>query len=264
MAEVLRQFGFEESRKQQLPLLARDYVFAADFPAARPFKVVHERAFLEETPLALVREIHLENSEKPHTNAKLTLALCWEGFADAMTLLERFVTSFQRAVPTEAVWSTVTQNGIGDFGVAWAWERGPGALDVIAYVRFNVLVAATGHDMEPGFLLALANQIDGGLRTAPTTGGYTDQTEGLLSPVRKLAKGEPRVSLGGRLDLGKFDEPRLLLFFQTSSGSVYRDHAEPQKFYYRAGRERGPQEITLYRVGQGILPIRERLKLEVV
>jgi len=28
--------------------------------------------------------------------------------------------------------------------------------------------------------------------------------------------------------------------------------------------DRGPQEITLYRVGRGILPLRERLRVEVV
>jgi hypothetical protein len=265
MAEVLKQFGFEEARKQQRLLLATDYVFTPRFPAAQPFKNVYERVFLEETPLAVVREIHLQHNEKPHTSAKVTLALCWNGFADAMALLQRFANSFQRAIPVEQILNTVPQNEIGDFGVAWAWEPGAGALDVIAFVRFNVLVAATGHDTEPGFLLALANQIDRELRTSATTEKYTDQTEGLFTRARSEAQGAPRTAAGGRLDLGEFaaEKEGVSLFFLASSGSVNRDPESPQKWYYRAGVERGQQEITLYRVGKGILPARERLRVEV-
>src|SRR5215470_18468847 len=76
----------------------------------------------------------------------------------------------------------------------------------------------------------------------------------------------PRVPTGGRLELGEFateTKEGVTLFFLTSSGSVNRDPESPQKWYYRAGVERGAQEITLYRVGKGILPLRERLRVEV-
>ena len=263
MAEVLRKFGFEEARKQQRPLLAKDYIFTPRFPLAEPFKNVYERAFLEETPLAVVREIHLQHSEKPHASAKVTLALCWNGFADAMTLLERFVNSFQRAVPAGGPWQ---HNEIGDFTVLWSWDQSRMEEDVIAMVRFNVFMAATGHDTEPGFLIALAAQADRELRAMPTTESYPDQREGLFSNVRRGTEGAPRVPVGGRLDLGEFaaEKEGASLFFLASSGSINRDPQEPQKWYYRAGAKRGPQEITLYRVGRGILPLRERLRVEVV
>ena len=263
MADVLKQFGFEEARKRERPLLGADYVFKPSLPAAQAFKNVYERVLLEETPLAVRREIHLQHQEKPHTNAKLTLALAWEGFAGAITLLERFVNGFQRAVPAEAVSSTVTRNEIGDFGVAWAWEKASQGPDVLAFVRFNVLVAITGHDTETGFITGLAEQIDRELRSLPTVPSYGDQAEGLLSRAMTQA---PRVPAGGRLELGEFateTKEGVTLFFLTSSGSVNRDPESPQKWYYRAGVERGAQEITLYRVGKGILPLRERLRVEV-
>jgi hypothetical protein len=262
MTEALRKFGFEEARKQQRPLLASDYVFTPGFPLAQPFKTVYERVFLEETPLAVVREMHLQHSDNPHASAKVTLSLCWEGFAAAMTLLERFVNSFQRAVPAE---EPRNHKEIGDFSVAWSWDQKMN-LDVFALVRWNVFVAATGHDVEPGFLVAVAAQIDRELRAAPTTPRYADQTEGLLSTVRKRAQERPRVPVGGRLDLGEFavEKEGASLFFLTGSGSVNRDPGAPQNWYYRAGATRGPQEITLYRVGRGILPVRERLTVEVV
>jgi hypothetical protein len=261
MADVLKQFGFEEARRRQRPLLAAEYVFKASFPAAQAFKTVFERVFLEETPLSVVREIHLQHVDKLHTSAKLTLALCWEGFAGAMTLLERFVNGFQRSLPPAQVWNAVTQNETGDFGVAWAWEKSSREPDVMAFVRFNVLVAATGHDAEPGFLPALANQIDRELRGSATTESYADTKQGLLS-----RPGAPQIRQGGRLDLVEFDAEKQgeSLFFLTSSGSVNRDPQSPQKWYYRAGGQRGRQEITLFRVGRGILPVRERLTVEVV
>jgi hypothetical protein len=260
MAEVLKQFGFEEARKRQRPLLATDYVFKPSFPAAQPFKTVFERVFLEETPLSVVREIHLQHGDKLHTSAKLTLALCWEGFAGAMMLLERFVNGFQRDLPAEHAWNTVTQNETGDFGVAWAWDKPSREPDVIAFVRFNVFVAATGHDTDPGFLPALANQVDRELRGSSTTEGYADATEGLLPRA-----GASQVKLGGRLDLIEFDPEKegASLFFLTSSGSVNRDPQSPQRWYYRAGAQRGRQEITVFRVGRGILPVRERMTVEV-
>jgi len=266
MAEVLSKFGFEEARKQQRPLLARDYVFTPGFPAAQSFKTVHEKVFLEETPLAVVREIHLQNAENPHASAKLTLALCGEGFAGAMILLERFVNSFQRAIPNELVQQI--SPSVGDFGVAWAWERRKEAEaipDVIAFVRYNVFVGLIGHDTPPQFMADVPNQIDGELSKSPTTERYADQQEGVFSALRGGTEGGPKVPVGGRLDLGEFaTSDGASFFFLTSSGSVNRDPRAPQKWYYRAGGEKGPQEITVYRVGRGILPVRERLKVEVV
>lgn len=264
MADVLKQLGFEEVRKQQRPLLASDYIFMPRFPLAEPFKPVYDRVSFQETPLAVVREIHLQHSDQPHTSAKVTLALCWNGFADAMILLERFVNGFQRAVPAGAARQ---HSEIGDFSVLWSWDEPPKfkAEDVVAMVRFNVFMAATGHDTEPGFLIALAAQADRELRALPTTQSYADQPEGWLSRAAR-AEEVPRVPAGGRLDLGEFaaEKEGVSLFFLTSGGSVNRDPQAPQKWYYRAGVDRGPQEITLYRVGLGILPLRERLKVEVV
>ena len=264
MAELLQQFGFDEARRQSHKLLAEDYRFAPAFPAGQAFKTVHERVFMEETPLAVVRELHLQHSAAPHSSLELTLALALNGFPDAMTLLDRFVHGFQRFVPPERVRNIHQTNQIGEFGVAWQWDpRSDGLLDVMAFVRHNVLVAASAHDPEPGLVLALAVQIDRELNALSTVQDYAEP--GRLSIDR--AECAPRVAAGGRLELRDFgaeDRDGATLFFVPSSGSVNRDPANPQRWYYRAGEKRGTQQIMLYRVARGgILPARQRLNVEV-
>lgn len=264
MAELLQQFGFDEARRQSHKLLAEDYRFAPAFPAAQAFKTVHERVFMEETPLAVVRELHLQHQEKPHASAKLNLALALNGFSDAMTLLDRFVHGFQRFVSPEQVQNIHQTNEIGEFGVGWRWDpRRESGLDVMAFVRHNVLVAATAHDPEPGLVLALAVQIDRELNALSTVQDYAEPSR--ISIER--AESVPRVEAGGRLDLRDFgpeDRDGASLFFVTSSGSVNRDPENSQRWYYRAGEKRGTQQIMLYRVARGgILPARQRLTVEV-
>jgi hypothetical protein len=99
-AEVLGRLGFDAASKQDCPYIVEDFVFdAARFPSARALRVVHEEVMLEETPLALVREIHLQPPERGHAAIRLSLLLCWNGFPDAMRLLARFPSRFQRAFP---------------------------------------------------------------------------------------------------------------------------------------------------------------------
>jgi hypothetical protein len=87
-AEILGRLGFDAASREERPYIAEDFVFdAARFASARALRVVHEEVMLEETPLALVREIHLEPSERRHAAIRLSLALCWNGFGDAMSLL---------------------------------------------------------------------------------------------------------------------------------------------------------------------------------
>ncbi len=43
-----------------------------------------------------------------------------------------------------------------------------------------------------------------------------------------------------------------------------RDSARPDLWYFRAGKELGLQQITLFRVDEGILPQKECLSIAVV
>lgn len=262
MQEILDRLGFAAVSKQDRPSVAEDFVFqASDVRSASELRIVHEEVMLDETPLALVRLIHLEHSARPHTSLRLRLILCWNGFRDALTLLARFSQSFQRAIPA-AVVNTAEQYGTGDFGVAWAWS-GQGEPDVLAFVKNNVFVSIEGHDAA-AVVRPLARELAEALGRLRTGGAYGDVAVEQLADVRRRAGDAPRVPSGGRLDLGVLPEDGSTFFFLTTSGSVNRSQERNGAWYYRAGAERGPQTVTLFRVGKGILPVRDRLTVEVI
>lgn len=262
MQEILDRLGFAVVSKQDRPLLTEDFVFSpSDYPSANELRIVHEEVMLEETPLALVRLVHLEHATRPHTSIRLRLVLCWNGFRDALTLLARFSQSFQRAIPPTAVVNSAERYGAGDFGVAWRWT-GEGEPDILGFVKNNVFVSLEGHDAA-GVVGPLARGLSEALGRLRTGAAYADVPAEQLAGVRSRTEGIPRVPRGGRLEIGVLPEDGSSFFFLTTSGSVNRSPDRSGAWYYRAGNERGPQTVTLFRTGKGILPVRDRLTIEV-
>lgn len=259
---MLDRLGLTRLANEQRPFVAEDFVFdPAAFAATKATSIVHEEVFLEETPLAVLRQIDLQHGERLHTSLRLSLALCWNGFADALTLLQRFPSSFQRAFSPSAVVNTAERYQIGDVGVAWAWS-GDGEPDVLAFVRNNVYASLVGHDAA-AIVRPAARELDEALQRLRTAGPYGDEPAGPLADVRRRSGEVARLSAGGRLELGAIPADRERLFFLSSSGSVNRSPERPDSWYYRAGGEKGRHEIVLFRVGRGILPLRERLVVEI-
>jgi hypothetical protein len=262
MNEILARLDYDRVSREQRPLLGEDFVFATfRYASVAEFRVVHLELHFEETPLAVVRDIYLHHAENPHSSLQLTLALAWNGFRDALTLAAHFASAYQRAIPEVAVFNTTVRHGIGDFGVAWAWE-GKGEPEVVAFVRNNAFVGIQGHDAGE-HTLALATELDETLSGLKTTLSYEEDANGLTAKIRQREGNVPRVPSGGRLDLGVPPKEQST-FFLTSSGSVNRDPSNPSLRYFRAGTETGRQEITLFTLGEGILPTKESLIVEVV
>jgi hypothetical protein len=262
MREILDRLGFEAISREDRPYLAEDFVFQpSDYASGRELRNVHEDLVLEESPLALFRQVHLQHAARAHTSLRLRLALCWNGFRDALSLLANYSQSFQRAIPEKGVVNAAEKYGTGDFGLAWAWS-GDGEPDVLAFVKNNVFVGIEGHDAA-ALVRPLARELADALGKLRTGGTYGEERTGLLADVRRRSGEVPSLPPGGRLDLGVLPADDSTLFFVTSSGSVNRSPHETDSWYYRAGAAKGRQEIILFRVGKGILPIRERLTVEV-
>jgi len=260
---LLDRLGLTRLASEARPFVAEDFVFdPSAIAATKDTLIVHEELFLEETPLALLRQIDLQHGARLHTSVRLRLALCWNGFGDALALLARFPNSFQRAFSPDALVNTAERYQIGDVGMAWAWS-GEGEPDVLAFVRNNVYASLVGHDAV-AVVRTAARELDEALRRLRTGGPYADVSTGILAEARRRAGEVPRVPPGGRLELGAIPLATAeKLFFLTTSGSVNRAPEQPESWYYRAGAERGPQEIIVFRVGRGILPVRERLAVEI-
>jgi hypothetical protein len=263
MPKILDRLGFDRISKENRPYITEDFVFQpSDYPSGRELRSVHEEVALEETPLALCRQIHLQLESKAHTALKMRIALCWNGFRDALTLFAYYSQSFQRGIPEAAVVNAAEKHGIGDFGVAWPWS-GEGEPDVVAFVKNNVFVGVEGHDAA-AIVRPLAREIAETLGKLRTGGPYGDERSGLLADLRRRIGDLPRVPSGGRLEFGVLPQDGWTFFFLSSSGSINRSSKNKDSWYYRAGARKGRQEVILFRIGRGIIPIRERLTLEVV
>lgn len=263
MQEILDRFGFATLLNQERPFIAEDFVFLASrFPSASELRSVHEEVMLDETPLAVVRLIHLEHGSRPHTSARLRLALCWHGFRDALTLLARFSQAFQRAIPLESVVNAANQYGAGDFGIAWAWSGRDGP-DIGAFVKNNVFVTIEGHDAAD-VVAPMARELAAAIGRLRSGGEYVDAAMEQFTDLRRRVGDVPRVASGDRLDLGVLPRNGSTIFFLTTEGSVNRSPEREDTWYYRAGALRGRQTITIFRVGNGILPLRDRLSVEVI
>jgi hypothetical protein len=242
-------------------LLGEDWVFAVSkYPAFADLGVVYQDVALCEAPLAITRRIDLAYTDRPVT-IQLDAALCLNGVGDAVELLFRFTESFQRPIPVERVANTADALATGDFGLAWSWEEGSHP-SVVAFMRHNVLVVLQGHSAEARVASA-ARQIDAHLRARATASRYAPVERGFFSEARGASGAVPRVPTRGRLPLGSTAGSAERHFFLTKEGSVNRDPQRTDDWYFRAGGGTGRREIVLFRVGDGILPIEERLSVDV-
>ena len=259
---TLRERFPSESYKIPTALLGKDWVFSpANYPALADLAVVHEEVSLCEAPLAVMLRISLAHPQKPSVSVQLNVVLCLNRAEDAVAFLFDFAGSFERPVPIERVWNTADASDTGDFGVAWSWTEGQEP-DIIAFVRHNVLVMLDGNNAQER-LAAAARQIDTTLRVLRTVSTYSDVKDGFFSAVRRTEGDVPRVAPRGRLTLGTATVPTERHFFLSDKGSVNRDPDQKDAWYYRAGAERGRREILLFRLGAGILPLKERLPVDV-
>jgi hypothetical protein len=241
-----------------LRLLGEDFRFTPELiPSTRAFHVEHQTVQLLESPLALERTYRLR--DPGDVGLVLGFRLCWYGGADALESLFAFTESFQRDVPADTV-RRVSDEGIGEFGVAWSWDDPLGA-EVVAFVVANVLVTVQAYDAA-GLAERVARELSGQLRGLRTIDAYVEAALGVFEPIRRQQAGPLQVAAGQALALGA--QPRgEQWFFITTKGSANRDSRAPDHWYYRAGLKPGPAEIQLYRVDPGLLPVLERLDLEI-
>jgi hypothetical protein len=214
-----------------------------------------------EAPLNLSRNIFL--GKQGSSKLELDLSLCWNGCHDALEILFRFLEAHQAPLPLERMVRTDEKYRIGDFGLSWSWhdDSQPDLPTVIGFVRHNVVVIL--QRLEQVDALEIARQIDKQLCQLSTCDSYVDGPDVVFANLKSKYKGVPKVAAGEPLTIGPapIDES---LFFCTSRGSVNRDRKDNKVRYYRAPLETGPQEVVVYRVGSGIIPIRERLNIEVI
>jgi hypothetical protein len=262
MPTLRERFEAEALKAPPRLLLGEDWVFEpARHPALAAFSVVYQDASLRETPLAVFRNIHLAHMTDPAATVQLDVALCLNDARDAVDLLFQFADSFQRMIPVDRAANTAQTMDVGDFGVAWSWT-GEGPVDVVAFIRNNVVVMLQRHHAED-LLLTAAREIDTTLRSLRTVPRYADAADGFFSEVRQKAGPVPRVPAGASLPLGRRLAQDESYFFLAEGGSVNRDRERTDSWYFRAGMEKGRREITLLRLGAGILPVRERLAVNV-
>lgn len=253
MALNLRErFGPKEPVPQLL--LADDFEFSpAAYPSLREFRVDHEEVGVLETPVAIDRRYFLSHGSD---SLRLELALCLAGFSAAVELLFQRASAFQREPADEAVVDLPRASGIGQVGVAWSW--GKDERDGVAgFVRHNVLVFMQGRYET---LLEHARALDAVLARGATTAEYFESAAPLLAVS---GEGALTVAPGGRIDLGLPTSPDAQHFFIASGGSVNRDPTEPTRYYYRAGLEKGTHLVTVFRVGRGLLPARQTIRVTI-
>jgi hypothetical protein len=262
MTTLLDRFPSQDRPTSGL-LLAENWIFnAADYDALRELLEVHQEVSLCETPLTVLRRISLAHAHRSSVTVHLDVAVTLTNASDALDLLFAFASSFERPIPVERVRNTAQSSEIGDFGLTWSWSDEVEA-EVVAFVRHNVLVMLQGHHVEDR-LLPAALQIDRRLRKLKTAAAYAEERDGFFSEVRQTAGAVPTVPTRGRLELGSAIVPTERHFFLTNKGSVNRAPETPAAaWYYRAGTLPGQHEILLLRLGSGILPVMERLSIEV-
>lgn len=225
-----------------------------EYPSLREHRIEHEEVDVLEKPLAVDRLYFLTHGSD---SLQLELALCLEGAAAAAELLFRRLEAFQREPAADAVRNLALTSGIGDLGVAWSWgkeERN----GVAGFVRHNVMAFLQGRYET---LLEQARELDATLGRTPGGAGpsQTDEPSFELG-AREAALG---VTPGGRIDLGVPIRAGERHFFIASGGSVNRDPKEPARYYFRAGLVKGPQLVTVLRVGAGLRPARQTIRITI-
>ena len=235
--------------------LTGDFRFVpAEYMSLREYRIEHEEVFVLEKPLAVDRLYFLTFDSE---SLQIEFALCLEGTAAATELLFRRAESFQREPDVEAVRDLALADGIGDVGMAWSWDK-VGRHGVAGFVRYNVLVFLQGRYET---LLQQARELDVALTSTPAGAGLSQTAEpsfAFAAPETAL-----RVAPGGRVDLGVPLWSGEHHFFIASGGAVNRDPKEPTRYYFRAGLGKGPQLVTTLRVGAGLLPAHQTIRITI-
>ncbi|MEP7346480.1 MAG: hypothetical protein ABI877_14510 [Gemmatimonadaceae bacterium] len=253
MAMNLRErFG----TKGELPrsVVTGDFRFVpTEFATLRDYRIEHEEVDVVEKPLAIDRWYLLTHGVD---SLQLEVALCLEGAVAAAELLFRRLEAYQREPAAEAL-RDLTASGIGDLGVAWSWDAKE-RTGVAGFVRHNVVAILQGrYDT----LLDQARELDAALARIPAGDGPSEIAE----PSFELGGRESslRVASGGRVDLGLPARPGDQYFFLAAGGSVNRDPKEPTRRYFRAGLGKGQHLVTVLRVGAGLLPARQTIRITI-
>jgi hypothetical protein len=240
--------------------MVEDFVFSpGDFPSLVDLAAVADDLSVVEVPRIVRRTVGLRGRVAA---LELGLALGVEGTDPAFALLVGFLQTFQRPIPFDAVvYLQDPPIGIGDSGLAWAWDGGPD-LDVLAFLRANVLVTLKRHaGVDP---IAVAREVDHALESrehviAPPVNPYyglEGSGEGAMSTLAVAAGSRVALpippSLAGRS-----------LFFATAQGSANRDPDDPGRWYYRAGLDPGSVTVDVLAVGRGLVPFGARIPVVV-
>jgi hypothetical protein len=234
------------------PVLADDFVFSpSDYPSLREMRIEHDELTLLEAPLAVDRRYFLSHGSD---SLQIEFALCLHGFGAAVDLLFGRLASFQREPSESAVVDMARTLGVGHVGFSWGW--GPEERDgVVAFVRHNLLVMLLGrHDT----LLQQARELDAALMRHPTAAASVPRAETMFAAAPTLA-----VKAGERVELGAPAAPEDRYFFVATGGSVNLDADKPEHRYYRAGLTPGAYLIYAFRVGRGLLPTQQTLRVDV-
>ena len=254
MALNLRErFGPKGERRHSS--LAADFRFVpGEYPSLRDYRVEHEEVDVLENPLAVDRLYFLAHGSD---SLKVELALCLEGPDAALDLLFHRAEAFQRDPPEDAIVDLPVAHAIGDAGVAWLWGREE-RNGVAGFVRHNAIAFLQGrYDT----LVEIARDLDRSLASVQARAGpsYVDDPSFEL-PQPDLVF---RVPPAGRVDLGPSAKPDERHFFIAASGSVNRDPADPARHYFRAGLVAGPHSVLVLRVGAGLMPARQVIRVAI-
>jgi hypothetical protein len=254
MALNLRErFGARKSEPR--PSLAEDFAFVpAEYPSLREYRVEHEEVSLLEAPLAVDRYYFLSRGTE---SLKIELALCLAGAEAADELLFQRAAAFEREPQPEAMVDLARSQTVGEVGLAWSWG-GDERDGVAAFVRHNVLVFLQGRHEG---LLEYARALDAALVRRKTVATYREDGEALFGVGGKDAT--LRAAPGTRVDLGPPTKPDAQHFFVATGGSVNRDPSDPARYYYRAGLEKGTHRLTAFRLGRGLLPVQQTLRITI-
>ena len=249
MATDLRtRFGPQGAEPR--PWIASDFVFApAEYTSLREFRVDHEEVDLLESPLAVDRRLFLSHGSD---TLRIELALCLQGAGAAVDLLFQRAASFERDPLEQAVVDIARTTGVGDVGLAWSWGERNGEA---GFVRHNVMVFLHGRHET---LLQQAREIDTALLRERISVSRATPVDTLFPAGESVT-----VAPGRRIDLGQPASPEARHFFIASGGSVNRDAGQPSLYYYRAGLAPGEHHIDAYRVGRGLQPAQQTIRVTI-
>ena len=258
MATLRDRFEFQRLISEKRPLIGGDSVLDPKMlPLLEAYEVEAESVRLLESPLAVQRRVDLRSRDDRHKAIQLDTVLCLLSHSDAVERLFWAIESFQRDIPENSI---AAHEGLGDFGVAWAWEEDE-APNMVAFVRNNLVVTLYAHHAE-AMLPAAIELIS--MLPEETIDAYPEAEPRVLKATRDRGGGAIEVEAGARLEIGEPPADGETLFFLSTGGSVNRDARAPEARYYRAGLEKGRYEITAIRVGAGLVPAIERLEIEIV